>query len=422
MANDIPPEIIESILVNLQSEEHTLSNCALVQKSWSLPAQRYLFQHIILEFPSFYPKKQWNVEHVAAYNERNEQLIGILDEKPFLKSCIRVVQLSSPGDVNVESGDHVQCRIQDTMYLSTIPVIERLDNVESLTLSYGDWDNLSLGLRETLIHLLSRPSLTRITLKSFSFSSLNALASVLSQASYLKMLRITILYCDDWDPPSSSISFAPRSIQLDESLCLRCLQRNPILTWLQQDSCPFKVCNLRRLMLDWVSFSDEEIASILQYIGGNLQELILEGPFLKAQSQYTASHISHTNNLRSLTVIGFLEPAPLLPIPWILNFFRHIQEFDVQKVSLRQLTLHISRSYGVSETPWTSDQQDEWTAVDTLFTEPRFNSLEMVNVKLAGYSRTAFNDVREILLGKMSLLEGLGKLKIELTSDYPYLH
>ncbi|KAJ3833182.1 hypothetical protein F5878DRAFT_646154, partial [Lentinula raphanica] len=148
---------------------------------------------------------------------------------------------------------------------------------------------------------------------------------------------------------------------------------------------------------------------------------------VKAQSQYTASHISQTNNLRSLTVIGFLEPAPLLPIPWILNFFRHIQEFDVQKVSLRQLTLHISRRYGpgpygVSETPWTSDQQDEWTAVDTLFTEPRFNSLEMVNVKLAGYSRTAFNDVREILLGKMSLLEGLGKLKIELTTDYPYLH
>ncbi|KAJ3825114.1 hypothetical protein F5880DRAFT_1505680 [Lentinula raphanica] len=375
--NDLPLELIDSIFKNLQDDLYTLSHCALVQKSWSVSAQRYLFQFIRLEFPDYAgPDDPERFSELAiAYNQRNERLLETFDRKPFLASYVQFLELE-----RLAFGHDIlrwaQGHTQDVSFATTTSIVKRLDNVEVLSLRDSCWDQLSLDLREALVHVLRRPSIDTIILYSFIISSLDALASVLCQASSLSTLYIYSLTCVNRDLPSS-IKHTPssRSIQLDQ-LCLNdgsldtSRSTGAFLIWLQQDSCPFRVRNLRSLDLDRKSFSDEDIAWMLRYAGDNLQKFTLREPFELNQPS-TLFHARHTPNLCTLTLRGSLHPDLFRPVPWILNFFRRIQESDVQEVSLLRRLNIVSLGDMFNRTRW-----DEWTAVDELFTEPRFNLLE----------------------------------------------
>ncbi|KAJ3751842.1 hypothetical protein EV360DRAFT_75865 [Lentinula raphanica] len=403
--NDLPLELIDSIFKNLQDDLYTLSHCALVQKSWSVSAQRYLFQFIRLEFPDYA-----GLDDPERFSELSSLSRTINETSDSSKPSIGNQRLAFGHDILRWAQGHTQ----DVFFATTTSIVKRLDNVEVLSLRDSCWDQLSLDLREALAHVLRRPSIDTIILYSFIISSLDALASVLCQASSLSTLYIYSLTCANRDLPSS-IKHTPSSrlIQLDQ-LCLNdgsldtSRSTGAFLIWLQQDSCPFKVRNLRSLDLDRKSFSDEDIAWMLRYAGDNLQKFTLREPFELNQPS-TLFHARHTPNLCTLTLMGSLHPDLFRPVPWILNFFRRIQESDVQEVSLLRRLNIVSLGDMFNRTRW-----DEWTAVDELFTERRFNLLEAVSFSLLGLStEQSSREVQEALFEKMPLLQGLGKLRIK---------
>ncbi|KAJ3747842.1 hypothetical protein DFH05DRAFT_857563 [Lentinula detonsa] len=273
MVFPVPREIVDCILDNLYLDKATLLSCALVGKAWGLSAQRGIFQHITLEFP--------NIQHeefdelARAYNKRNEQLIGSFERKPYLASHVQTFELKQFGKLFGDVSRHKK----KILYVSTTQVVERLCNVKSLLLSRGNWDSLSPRLREALKHLFSAPSLSRISISLFAISSFNEFASLLSQVSHLRMLKLHFLYCNNWDAPTSSKSHPPRSIQL-ELLYLHSVNTRAFAAWFQQDSCPIEVRNLRTLKIYSKPSDYEGTAPMLQSIGANLQklELELQGP------------------------------------------------------------------------------------------------------------------------------------------------
>ncbi|KAJ3832314.1 hypothetical protein F5878DRAFT_666689 [Lentinula raphanica] len=415
MAIAIPQEIVDCILNNLHSEKPTLSNCALVRKSWTASAQRGLFQHIILRFPDPYYRESIASELATAYNKRNEQLIEIFERKPFLMACVRTLELEQFAQLERFQGQLVPeslVRRKERLVTSTTKVLKRLHNLESLLLLNAHWDSLSLELREALMHLFNQLSLTRITLSFFQISSFQDLASLLSQASNLKILNIHFSCCYNWELPTTPlINRPPRLIQLDHSLSL--LSYNdiaPFLSWFQHDSCPFETRNLRSLKVNRIdALNDVEFASMLQYTGGNLQDLILQGPFPIQPS--SVLHIGQLHNLQSLTILETIQTAVESPVPWILGLFRHLPESERETSPLRRLT--ISLLIDCATIRW-ARRLNDWTVVNMLFTQRRFALLECVKIELLGRSLPVLRDIKSILIKKMSSLEGAGKLEVEI--------
>ncbi|KAJ3729618.1 hypothetical protein C8R42DRAFT_171518 [Lentinula raphanica] len=409
MAITIPHEIIEYILDNLHSEKAILSNCALVQKSWAISAQRGLFQHITLKFPNTYHEDF--DELATAYNERNEQLIQTFDRKPFLMVCVRTLELKQFGQI--VPGNFVHRK--EMLYTSTTQLIKRLHNLKSLLFFQGRWDLLSLELQEALMHLFNQPSLTRVTLSFFSILSLQNLASLLSQATNLQVLKLHFPHCYDWGCPTTPpIDHPSRSIRLDQSLCVRSRNIRAFVTWFQHDSCPFEIRELRSLELDVIKPpNDAEFASMLRYTGGHLQDLILHGPFDDQPSGLL--HIGLFHDLRNLVMLNALQRAALTPVPWILSFFRPSQETKRETSSLRQLT--ISLFIDDVDIHGTHQWDAAWTAVDVLFTEHQFMSLETVKIELLGQLLLVLREIKDILIGKMPILNGTGKLEVEIPNE-----
>ena len=140
---------------------------------------------------------------------------------------------------------------------------------------------------------------------------------------------------------------------------------------------------------------------------------------LTCLSASTSVHVSHTPNLRSLVAIDdidSLQKGKSNTLPWILNFFRCIPESDVQVgSSLVQLSIDI-RCWQSSEgfnRRHMINQLDGWTALDTLFTERRFDSLELIDINLLADSYLPMlKKFRKVILGKMPLLKDSGKLEV----------
>ncbi|KAJ3781986.1 hypothetical protein GGU10DRAFT_319342 [Lentinula aff. detonsa] len=400
MVFPVPREIVDCILDNLYLDKATLLSCALVGKAWGLSAQRGIFQHITLELPIM--QHEEFDELARAYNKRNEQLIGFFERKPYLASHVQTFELKQFGKLS-RNGSRDK---KEILYVSTTQVVERLCNVQSLLLSRGNWDSLSPQLREALKHLFSAPSLSRISISLFAISSFNEFASLLSQVSHLRMLKLHFLYCNNWDVPTSSQNHPPRSIQLDQLLYLHSVNTRAFAAWFQQDSCPLEVRNLRTLQIYSKLTDYEGTAPMLQSIGANLQrlELELQGPHGSQDS--TLVHLGFTPNLSSITLANVQQTDIYSPIPWIVCLFEPNQNYD----RLRQLTINLYTDHvNILET----HRWDEWTTVDRLLAERRFASLETVKIELLGSPILASCDVKEVLTGKMPFLRSSGKLQVE---------
>ncbi|KAJ4468746.1 hypothetical protein J3R30DRAFT_3739434 [Lentinula aciculospora] len=419
MAIPLPRELIECIIIdNLYSDRATLLNCALVGKFWALCAQRGIFQHITIELPSPY-HEDFN-ELGSAYIERNELLLQLFDRKPFLASCVRILELRQFADISKKTFYD-----NGILYTSATRVVGRLANVKKLLFFKCDWTTLTPGLKTVLTDVFKSPSLTTVILSFFTISSFHELASLLSQVSNMKVLEIDFLYCVDGDTPPPIANCPPRSIQLDQLLHLHFIKIRAFTTWFLQDTCPLEVRRLRTLQIHRSTGSDHEgVALMLQYIGENLQELELQGPFRtqRALSQYithylnkfdipsldsTLVHLGYTPNLRSVTLVEVQQTDTYSPVPWILCLF---EPFQNSNQLLRQLTvdLYIDHADILETRRW-----EEWSAVDTLLAEPAFASIESVTFEMRGPSAKA-GSAKEVFSDKLHFLKNSGKLQVRI--------
>ncbi|KAE9382767.1 hypothetical protein BT96DRAFT_1010062 [Gymnopus androsaceus JB14] len=106
-------------------------------------------------------------------------------------------------------------------------------------------------LREALYDIFSIPSLTRVTIQRFHFSNFVELASLLSHATYLKVLAVESIYCADTDLPLSLdliTNRPPRSIKLNEFVVTTSAFMS-LIPWFKQETCPFNVQDLNNLCI-----------------------------------------------------------------------------------------------------------------------------------------------------------------------------
>ena len=182
---------------------------------------------------------------IAIFLEANSRLGTILDGNPRLVSYIRSLELRN-------FAVWVACKEDLVAYEpirnSTAEIVLRLFNVEELSLQHMAWNTLAPVLRAALAKVLKAPTLTRISLELFAVDNLSTLISLLSDAVYLKVLKLNRIDLEDRTlfgnfiiPESDPNLVPPRSIKLSQ---LSITFIPDLSDWFQHESCLFEVRHL----------------------------------------------------------------------------------------------------------------------------------------------------------------------------------
>ncbi|KAE9396254.1 hypothetical protein BT96DRAFT_996863 [Gymnopus androsaceus JB14] len=191
----LPNELIDCILDNFSSDKNALSNCSLIEKAF-FPCQHRIFEKLELDGR-------------FVDSSSSERLIAIFDEKRYLASSVRLLNLRNFNLERPEK-DEVYARIAEG-------VIQRLYKVDTIEFNDVRWQTLSPFLRTALFDAFEAPSLTRIAITMCLFPTFADLASLLSRPPCLKALTIRTVFCGSMNEPTASdIVAMPRSITLDE--------------------------------------------------------------------------------------------------------------------------------------------------------------------------------------------------------------
>ncbi|KAE9385650.1 hypothetical protein BT96DRAFT_1026527 [Gymnopus androsaceus JB14] len=160
----LPNELIQCILDHLYYDTPTLLNCALVARAWAVPAQRGIFQEIVLEFP-----------HVGVYeSSRSMRTRHTLLTRSFRK--INATLANSRLASYVQSlklynfVDYSGGKVVGSLHAAAAQIVQCLSKVNKVQ--------------------LSAPSLTQIYLSNFFVSTFAELASLLGHATHLKVLHV----------------------------------------------------------------------------------------------------------------------------------------------------------------------------------------------------------------------------------------
>lgn len=419
----IPPELVESILSNLYFDTATLLNCALVAQAWVPSSQRGIFRELILKLPSK------NLEDFAtrldAFLDASKRRVALLDDKPYLASYVRTLQLQELVEFEGDS--------EHALYSATTSVMERLSNVETLKVWSADWAVLSHVLREELTRILRSPSLTQVILGGMFIPTAAQLASLISCARHLKGLNVfAVRYLDTNSSTefTAGTSLPPKSttqleqLKLDHTIL-------PFIDWFHHDSCPFQVQNLQSLYLGPGLFLYSDVIALLQYVGRNLRQLELM--CLQAQGQSELSfcflfayvllelnkHLEYTPNLQALYLYGLRQGVSFTPVPIIQALLNSLlnninQDGSRRVATLQHLTVDLLLITGAHD--W-----NHWSVIDALLEKPEFALLETVVFKLFGnYNlpnfRGSFLDDKELLAKELAVLGRSGRLTVQIGS------
>ncbi|KAE9392234.1 hypothetical protein BT96DRAFT_1023698 [Gymnopus androsaceus JB14] len=381
--NQLPNELIQCILDHLYCDTPTLLNCALVARFWAVPSQRGIFREIVLKFPHFGVfESARSMKTKYRLFTRSFRKIDATLANPRLASYVQSLKLYNFGFYS--SGE----AIVDSLHAAAARIVHRLSKVNKVQ--------------------LSAPSLTQVYLSDFSLFTLAELSSLLGHATHLKVLHVEK---DRHSRDGLSIlqspveeSGAPQSIQLDQLGFGRYFARfDLLLTWLQQDWCPFDVRNVRVLRIG----PSPEASEMVRYLGRNLRELELlaeRGGLPWPINDF----LEHIPNLHSLTLhiianIRYTEALfePLrLPNP------------DGTRFSLQHLTVNFM-FYSAGTFLDHQNLCEQWAVLDAMLERPEFPLLEMVHIRLIeDKSYTIPDEYRELYRRTFSSLERSGKLMV----------
>lgn len=266
MVNHLPNELVDCILYYLYFDRATLLRCALVGRAWVRSSQRGIFRSIALEFP--HPRQK---HYYAPYMDLKvtTHLIALFDEKPHLASYVRALELQD----YVRKSPTLTVGDQDAVHASTTQVIQRLTSLNELSFTNVNWNSLSPLLKNALINRFSG-AVTQLSFTSFSINEFSQLTSLLDHVINLKVLRVENLHCVYHDRSVSNPrgSPLPRSIQLDKLVLGR--GNMPLVTWMQQESCPFGLQRLQSLRISPTLLKSQMSALMLQqHVGDSITKL-----------------------------------------------------------------------------------------------------------------------------------------------------
>ncbi|KAE9402565.1 hypothetical protein BT96DRAFT_918090 [Gymnopus androsaceus JB14] len=402
----VPNELVECILDNLYFDKNTLLSCALVANAWVTPSQRGIFRLITLKPPHSEYGNNFSVLF-RAYLKTNSLLIASFNEKPYLASYVRALELIHFPTV-LQPTPNVS-PLWKALCTSTTRVIRHLSNVESILFKEFHWHSITISplLEEALVNILKAPSLTRIFLHDFLSTS--DLTSLLAYPAHLKALKVEWAKYPQVEPTlDNTTKAAPQSIQLDQ-LLLQIEQKpfhtfDDLVDWFQHKACPFDLRHLRSLQIYHSRLDHHRAAYLLQQAGGNLRELELQGLYPN-EKPLDVLHLGYTSKLHTLKLSRVFQTELYSPIPWIHSLFQPFLDSDRNICSLRHLTVELYTN------PQAIPQLDQWALFDALLEKPQFSSLEVVNIMIVGMAIMP-SSVTESLSEKLLFLNQSGKLKV----------
>ncbi|KAE9395716.1 hypothetical protein BT96DRAFT_922653, partial [Gymnopus androsaceus JB14] len=399
MVDQLPNELIELILDHLYFDTPTLLSCALVGRAWVYPSQRGIFREIILEIPHSMTSKMCTVL------TRSFLKINAIFANPRLASYVQSMKLQQ------FTASWTNETLIASLHAAAASIVQRLPNVNMLSLESVTWEALSPLLKVALTDVFKTPSLTQIAFFMVSVPNFAQLASLLSHATHLRVLCPDVWYDNISIPVELNVdvivasSHPPRSIQLDLLQFRRpssSVHVDIFLNWFQRDDCPFDVQNLQLLSIRLCTKS----SAMLQFLGRNLRELEL----LDVYSNEYRPHLEYTPNLRRLT-LHVPQTNAFNPVPCIEALFEPLLNADKTRFPLRKLGVNVGLAVRnvVDPTLW-----DKWAAFDTLLEKPEFSLLETVHIRLtAVFSYSIPSGIEESFRRTLSYLEGSGKLSVQ---------
>lgn len=263
-----PNELVDRIVKNLYLDTATLLKCSLVGKAWVYPAQRGIFQELVLDVPASAK------EPTDQYSNRMESLATLFAEKPSLASYVRSLVVRG-ALFGFDAG-----RVPVLVSMAWTRLVKPLSNVNRLSLCAISWGVMELKLKEALTDLVRvAPSLTHVSLIEFTIPRFAELVTFLGHATHLKVLRASQVQ-EGYDYSRKTLQeTTPRSIRLDELVLENDVRL--FMDWVEQDSCALDLQNLKGLRINRYPFpcrsfpEFEDMLRPVQYLGRNLCELSL---------------------------------------------------------------------------------------------------------------------------------------------------
>ncbi|RDB30376.1 hypothetical protein Hypma_007059 [Hypsizygus marmoreus] len=305
---EVPQDIIDTILDELDQDKSTLSACSLVSKSFGLPCQKHLYKKI--QIILFQPP---NKEH-----DRIEQLRDILKVNPFITAQVK----------------HLVLRLPEARAGRLLLTLEMLPRVSILTVHpihnfmlTSPWDSFSQELRRDILGFMRSPQVIDLSIHFFHEFPTNLLATCpqLKSISFYYISSPKAMHALDVTLPADEMT--GRRGQLD---CLRLYATDPIpiLQYLSTPMASLDVSHLRKLTAKWYLNEIAQFQAVSEPFAKCLETLSLSilDPFIPwdAGNIFVVEHMAQKptqmTHLRSLELkFGFHTGYSL---KWLHEFLR----------------------------------------------------------------------------------------------------
>ncbi|KAK0457315.1 uncharacterized protein EV420DRAFT_519448 [Desarmillaria tabescens] len=228
---DLPQELADLIIDELQDDRLALCACSLVSHSFYHPSRKYIFRKISL-----------GPNSVDAFNK----IIGSSPDIPFLVH-----------ELSIQRGTRIH---KDwAVYSEVLPgIISRCANLRRLHLSKIVWRKAPVRF-PTLRSAVENANLTFLDLKSCRFASYDDAARFFARFPRLKRLSVSGNLAEDDSLGCFSLSAPTTRIALDE-LDVGLMESISVMGFLAMSGCVFELGRLR--VLQWDSCDDSDMFGI----------------------------------------------------------------------------------------------------------------------------------------------------------------
>jgi hypothetical protein len=371
MLATFPAELIDAITEYLRHDVHALANCSLVCRAWLPWGRAHLF----------------NLVDLSVKLRRVDAFLSLLrSPNPTFLHCVRWLKVRD-GLLSYEVAWVEQA----------LPLLQKLENVETLGVWQLSWDSLGGEARNALLHGFMRVSTLEI--RNSHFATDEQIINFITAFPLLRNLSINVVR---WSAtvPWSDAAFAKFPPPHLETLSLGSCPKQHILEWLMSGNNSPKSNTIYFHSI--LSGEGYFIGRYLVSLGPSLQHLRLEFGGLSYDEigavvdQYIK--LLHNTELRSLTLDSQLSMTRTWG--WVLGILNQIASPHIQHISMKML---LSHPYAI--------KSFDWSAMEQTLLQPHFLGLRGMHCVVQTQESLYDCNVPEAITQKWPLLHERGILR-----------
>jgi len=275
----LPQELIDTIIENLEDGGWSLRGCSLVCSSWLLSTRRRLFRRIVL---------------LPLYNSSPRPLLygrrlhNLLLKSPHIATYIRELKLYEGQSIKGETW------IGSDQSLPL--VLGMLKDLTRIELRRLEWNALPPALRQSIQNVLALPSLQFLKMEHSNFATLGDFSRLLSHAKSLTDLSLGDIntFHRFWKPLSLEGSSQGRDAKEQEVYSHR---RTHLLDlhlitgdswfvdWILGSQSPLDVSRVQTLRIDYMYLSQVHTVNCLLHVIGDSLKCFKFNPPMRLWSE-----------------------------------------------------------------------------------------------------------------------------------------